>query len=223
VNHIVKAHGGTVRADSLGAGLGSTFTISLPAIVPQAAKGVERETLKRRSPSKKSSSARLFDGVRLLLIDDDTDTLQMLTMILAEHGALVNAAPSAVKALEALPQFNPDILVSDLSMPEVDGYALIGKVREWEARHTQKIPAVALSANVRPEDRAHALSAGFNAFVAKPVEPHELITAISKLLIPRKASQRVRLQASPAKLKNTSIKSKTKQKNVRAQALAEER
>jgi len=118
----------------------------------------------------------------MLLIDDDADTLRMLTVMLTEHGAQVQAAASAAEALEALRWFKPDVVVSDLAMPCEDGYSLIKKVRAMESETGTRVPAVALTANVRAEDRARALAAGFNTFVAKPVEPGELITTIAELV-----------------------------------------
>ena len=124
-----------------------------------------------------------LDGVQVLLVDDDQDTLQILTVMLTECGANVQAAASVAEALEVLQWYKPDVLVSDLAMPGEDGYSLISKVRALEAESGKQIPAVALTAYVRVEDRARALAAGFNMFVPKPVEPNELITAIANLAV----------------------------------------
>jgi CheY-like chemotaxis protein len=105
----------------------------------------------------------------------------MLTTMLTEHGAQVQAASSAAEALEFIKWYKPDVLISDLAMPDEDGYSFICKVRALNAESGQRTQAIALTAYVRVEDRARALSAGFNLFVPKPVEPHELISAIANL------------------------------------------
>jgi CheY-like chemotaxis protein/two-component sensor histidine kinase len=185
VRHLVELHGGTVEAESPGEGGGATFIIRLPlAPARKGTKGRRRETA--GSWSNQDASVHLkplpsLDGVQVLLVDDDQDTLNMLTLMLAECGAGVQAAASAAEALEALECYRPDVLVSDLAMPCEDGYSLIGKIRALEATSGKQTPAVALTAYVRVEDRARALLAGFNMFVPKPVEPSELITAIANL------------------------------------------
>lgn len=120
----------------------------------------------------------------MLLVDGDQDTLSMLTVMLTECKATVQAVASAAAALEVLEWYKPDVLVSDLAMSGEDGYSLIAKVRALETDESKRIPAVALTAYVRIEDRARALSAGFNMFVPKPIEPTELITAIANLAEP---------------------------------------
>ncbi|HYE65867.1 MAG TPA: ATP-binding protein [Pyrinomonadaceae bacterium] len=188
VRHLVELHGGTVHADSLGEGRGSTFIIRLPLMVAhEGARSRRRET--GSLYSSEDAEARLnplpsLDGVRVLLVDDDLDTLQILTVMLAEHKAKVHAVSSAAEALEALHWYKPDVLVSDLAMPDEDGYSLIAKVRALEATNGKRMPALALTAYVRVQDRARALSEGFNMFVPKPVEPHELVTAIANLAEP---------------------------------------
>ena len=117
----------------------------------------------------------------MLLVDNDEDTLQMLAHLLTEYRAAVRTATDAAQALEALRWFKPDVLVSDLAMGGEDGYSLISKVRRLSDEDGRHTPAVALTAYVRVEDRARALSAGFNVFVPKPVEPGELVTAIANL------------------------------------------
>ncbi|HJQ71176.1 MAG TPA: response regulator [Blastocatellia bacterium] len=120
-----------------------------------------------------------LDGLRVLVVDDDKDSLQLLNVMLNEHGACVHAAASVAEGIEALEWHKPDVVVSDLAMPGQDGYALIAKVKALEAERGKRIPAVALTAYVRVEDRARALAAGFNMFVPKPVQPGELLTAIA--------------------------------------------
>jgi signal transduction histidine kinase len=188
VRHLVELHGGTVNASSTGKGCGSTFTIRLPlAPSPERANNRRRETTSIWSNEEASAHLKplpTLDGTQVLLVDDDRDTLHMLAAILTEQRARVQTASSVAEALEVLQWYVPDVLVSDLAMPDEDGYTLISKVRALEAAGGQRIPAVALTAYVRVEDRARALAAGFNMFVPKPVEPHELITSILNLVEP---------------------------------------
>lgn len=188
VRHLVELHGGTVQADSHGAGHGATFTIRLPlAVAEKVAKShlIETESLRLEKDAITSfKPLPSLDGVRVLLVDDDQDSLQMLAVILTDYKARVQTAASAAEALEVFQWYKPDVLVSDLAMPDEDGYSLIGKIRALPSESIRQTPAVALTAYVRVEDRIHALSAGFNMFVPKPVEPNELITAIANLAEP---------------------------------------
>jgi CheY-like chemotaxis protein len=131
-----------------------------------------------------------LDGVRVLLVGDDRDTLKLLSMILSEYRAAVQTASSAAEALELFEWYKPDVLVSDLAMPYEDGYSLIQKVRKLEAESGagRKTQAIALTAYARVEDRVRALSVGFNLFVPKPVEPGELIISIANLAEPTTGS-----------------------------------
>jgi signal transduction histidine kinase/CheY-like chemotaxis protein len=198
--HLVELHGGTVRADSAGQGSGSTFTIQLPpATAPERAKGRRTELAgsSKREAEVRRERLPSLDGVSVLLVDDDQDTLNMLVIILTEYGATLQTAATAVEALEALRRYEPDLLISDLAMPGEDGYSLISKVRALEAEGSKQIPALALTAYVRVEDRARALSAGFNMFVPKPVEPAELITSILSLVKPATAKRSGRVSIAP--------------------------
>jgi CheY-like chemotaxis protein len=125
-------------------------------------------------------TASLTD-VQVLLVNHDGDTLQVLSVMLEDAGARVVTAASANEALEVLQWHRPNVLVSDLAMPGEDGYSLIEQIRSLESKEKGQLPAVALTSYVRVEDRARALSAGFNMFVPKPVEPTELINAIANL------------------------------------------
>lgn len=182
VRQLVELHGGSIQAESRGEGLGCTFTIELPLAPTQrrpartSATGVQIDEALQTKARVPTSLA----DVKVLLVDDDIDTLQILSVILTECKAQVQTATSVSEGLEALEWFEPDVVVSDLAMPGEDGYALIRKLRDSEL-DTSQTPAVALTSYVRVEDRARALSAGFNMFVAKPVQPDELIAAIASL------------------------------------------
>ena len=184
VRHLVEFHGGTVSADSGGEGCGSTFIVKLPHTAASEQPSIRRvaESLRPvEDANAELKPAPSLDGLRVLLVDDDRDSLQFLNVMLAEYGADVHAATSVAEGLEALQWYKPDVLVSDLAMPDEDGYSLIAKVKALEAENGKRIPAVALTAYVRVEDRARALEAGFNMFVPKPVQPDELMTAIANL------------------------------------------
>lgn len=180
VRHLIELHGGTVEADSPGEGCGATFTIRLPHVAQQRARIDNAEDNIRAHANPLPS----LEGVQVLLVDDDRDTLQMLAAMLTEYRADVQTAISAAEALEALRWYKPDVLVSDLAMPGQDGYSLIATLRALEAENCSLIPAVALTAYARVEDRMRALTAGFNMFVPKPVEPNELIAAIAGVVEP---------------------------------------
>jgi len=183
VRHLVELHGGTIEAESPGEGLGSTFTIKLP-LAQQGREVRIRSTGSLASPEEMAQYAKPLPslaGLEILLVDDDKDSLHIISALLAEHKAIVQMASSGVEALELLRCYQPDVLVSDLAMPEEDGFSLIRKVRQLEEQGSRQIPAVALTALVRIEDRTRALAAGFNMFVPKPVQPSELITTIANL------------------------------------------
>src|SRR5947199_4157103 len=162
VRQLVELHGGTVRAESPGEGQGATFTVSLPIPTFQldGAEGHE-------APGKVGAPS--LEGLRVLVVDDEADARESLTVVLEQCGAVVTAVASAREALGALARQRPDILVSDIGMPEEDGYSLIEKVRVLEAaKRGGRIPAVALTAYAAPEDRRRALAAGYELPVANP-------------------------------------------------------
>lgn len=185
VRHIVEMHGGGVSASSPGKGQGATFKIRLPlastANLPrQESRKPESEVrqLKERSAGEE---CRKLDGLRLLVVEDNPATLDMLKFILEGCGADVIAAASADEALAALERWRPDALVSDIAMPVKDGYELIREVRSRRPEQGGKIPAVAVTAYARAEDRVRALASGFQMHVAKPVDPNELIAVVASL------------------------------------------
>ncbi|MBD2067010.1 response regulator [Leptolyngbya sp. FACHB-671] len=172
VRHLTELHGGTICAESLGEGQGATFTIRLPLLVAQP------DAQERSS----SGSAINLKGIQAVVVDDEVDTREIITLILEGYGTHVIATASVSEALEAVEQFNPDILVSDIGMPLEDGYALIRKVRELEPDRGGMIPAIALTAYARPEDQHQSLTAGFQLHVPKPVEPEKLAKAVADLV-----------------------------------------
>jgi PAS domain S-box-containing protein len=177
VRHLVEAHGGTVRADSPGEGQGSIFTVRLPIMGQEpvstaAAQEVPLETLARTMD---------LEGIRVLVVDDEDDTREMVSAILKSQGAQVEVAASAAEAMAAVARVRPQILVSDVEMPGQDGYELIRQVRRLAPEDGGRIPAAALTAYARPEDRMRALMAGFQIHVPKPVQPAELVAVVASL------------------------------------------
>jgi signal transduction histidine kinase/ActR/RegA family two-component response regulator len=178
VRHLVDQHGGSIAAESLGEGRGSTFQISLPIAAVKApldAPGEMPQQPSRRSPE---SETPALDGLRVLVVDDQADARELLALVLARAGAKVSTAASATEALESFEREGAEVLVTDIGMPTEDGYSLVGRLRAMPAG---LIPAVALTAYATEEDRRRALSAGFDAHVAKPVEPTELVSVIARL------------------------------------------
>jgi PAS domain S-box-containing protein len=181
VRQFVELHGGTVRVDSAGVGQGSSFTVSLPfSDVHRAANDVERLPPQARMLTEFEWTSQL-DGVRVLVVDDDADTRELLQVILEGCKARVKTAHSLATTLEALSEETFDVLVSDIGMPGEDGYALIAKVRALGKEHGGSIPAVALTAYAREEDRIHTLHSGFQIHLSKPIGPNELITIVANL------------------------------------------
>ena len=170
VRHVVDLHGGTVRAESAGEGYGTTVMIELP---------LAEATAETPPPDAGAAPAPPLRSVQVLVVDDDRDALDMLARLLSDAGAAVRTASSATEAVTLLRWIQPDVLVSDLAMPDEDGYSLIRTVRASERGTGRDIPAVALTAYVRVQDRARAVAAGFNMFVEKPVDPDELISVIA--------------------------------------------
>jgi CheY-like chemotaxis protein/anti-sigma regulatory factor (Ser/Thr protein kinase) len=177
VKSLVEVHGGTVSASSHGEGQGATFIVKLPINAvrreehhPQMHKPVLAPPVKERHE---------LVGVKILIVDDEPDTCDLLRFIFNETGAIVQTANRAQEALELLDSWQPDILISDIGMPEISGYEFIRILRE--ERHS-RIPAVALTAMARVDDRVKTLTAGYQMHVPKPVEPAELISIVVGLL-----------------------------------------
>ena len=177
--HLVEIHGGTIEAESAGEGHGATFTIKLPVIEAAAVKSTA-PVVDTREHSAAAVAPQLLSGVNVLLVDDDSDTLKLMTTALTRRQATVTAVSSAGEAIKAIRQRRPDVLVSDIAMPDEDGYGLIAKIRSLEAGETESIPAVAITAYAKEEDREKALSSGFQIYLAKPVELTELISVVAR-------------------------------------------
>ena len=184
VKNIVEMHGGSIRAESAGVGRGSTFTVSLPtsSVVREAA-GFPRSASPRHSPGAgagaSSQSDRPLAGLKILVVDDEPDARHVVRRVLILRGAEVVLADSATMAILVIEKGLPDVMVSDIGMPEQDGYDLIRRIRRTYSE--AQLPAVALTAFARSEDRSQALRAGFQAHIAKPTDPAELATVVAGL------------------------------------------
>ena len=180
VRHLVELHGGSVMAESPGEGKGSTFRVKLPLVAALVAVGEERvhPTARQAPPSYRGPSLR---GLRVLVVDDDPDALDLVATILRHAEAEARLCTSPPEALDVLRSWKPHVLVSDIEMPGEDGYSLIRKVRELAGSEGGQVPAVALTAYGRPEDRVRTLSAGYSMHVAKPVDPVELGVIVANL------------------------------------------
>jgi CheY-like chemotaxis protein len=182
VRHLVELHGGAVRVDSKGPGHGSTFTVRLPAMMcssaqPEAARAGEPAPQTARSATGEPD----LSGVRVLLVDDEPDSRELMREVLERHRACVTAVGSVGEAIDALGEARPDVVVSDIAMPGADGFELIRHIRSRGAQGGGHLPALALTAYTRAEDRARALAAGFSMHASKPVQPSEIIAAVAQL------------------------------------------
>ncbi|MEH1807133.1 ATP-binding response regulator [Nostoc sp.] len=176
--HVVELHGGTIQAQSQGIGQGATFTVKLP--ISEESTGESLSSSSSSSPLSPSSPNPLTN-LRVLVVDDEADVRQWITVVLEECGAKVSTFSSTEQGLKALEELHPDVLISDIGMPGEDGYALMRKIREIEAERGGRIPAVALTGYARVEDYKEALAAGFQLHVAKPVRAAELIAVVASL------------------------------------------
>ncbi|HEV2664425.1 MAG TPA: ATP-binding protein, partial [Blastocatellia bacterium] len=175
VRQLVEMHGGAVTAESEGEGKGATFIVKLPV---RAIYTAETER-----PPLAGAQKRSLDGVWAAVVDDEVNARELITSVLESYGARVTAFASVGEALELLTSGRrPDVLVCDLAMPGEDGFSLIHKLREWEKAHDVALPAIALTAFGRVEDRTRALYAGFQMHIAKPVEPVELVIVVRSLI-----------------------------------------
>jgi CheY-like chemotaxis protein len=176
--HLTELHGGSIAAESAGQGLGSRFLIRLPAVALGVEQAAGPEPEEYAPPA--SAAMTSLDGVRVLLVEDQWDSRELMAEILLSAGCEVEVAGSAAEALERLAEARPDVLVSDIGMPGEDGYSLLRRIRQGEAPGST-LPAIAVSAYAREEDRIRALSAGFQMHLAKPFEPAELVAAVARV------------------------------------------
>ena len=182
VRHLVELHGGTAGAESGGPGQGSTFRVRLPLMIAHADVPPERQRSGvRTSGSASADYSTRLDGIHVLAVDDDHDALSLVREILETAGARVTTAGSAREALDAIEAARPDVLVADLGMPTLSGFDLISRVRRLPDQALRHIPAAALTAYARSEDRVKAFQSGFQIHLAKPIDPVELIAAIATL------------------------------------------
>ncbi|MBE9158065.1 PAS domain-containing protein [Nodosilinea sp. LEGE 06152] len=172
VRHLVEAHGGTVTADSPGEGLGATFTLSLPVLKAHASD---------HQPSVPPPPAPDLNAIRVLIVDDHADTLELLATLLTQYGATVLAVNSAAEAMEGLESFQPDVIVSDIGMPGTSGHTLIQSIRTLPAEKGGQVAALAFTSYCQDDDYQQTLASGYQRLIAKPLEIEQLIKAIAEL------------------------------------------
>ncbi len=177
VKHLVELHGGTVHAESAGEGKGATFSVRLPVAALRAVHLAEH--LRIASPALANYLIADLSGLRVVVVDDDPDTRTLVAKVLSDCGAHVVSASSAAAALALVAQARPAVLLTDIGMPELDGYGLLRRMRA--AYGADPIPAIALTAFARAEDRTRALREGFRLHLAKPVEPAELVASVASV------------------------------------------
>jgi PAS domain S-box-containing protein len=180
VRHLVELHGGTVQAESPGEGRGATFIVTLPI----RAVHLGAEYLERRFPTEADSPSQTvkpLDAVHVMVVDDESDARDLLTLVLNQHGAEVTAVAAADEALRAVEHSLPDVIICDIGMPGEDGYSFISGLRKMEPERGGRIPAVALTAYTRPDERMRALQGGYQTYVPKPIEVTELVAVVANL------------------------------------------
>lgn len=186
VKQLVELHGGSVEARSAGIGQGSTFVVHLPMAAsmparPSPGPASPRPASPVNDPPREEAPLPSLLGTKVLVVDDDADARELLRSILAQNGASVRTAGSAEEAMQQFHARQPDVLVSDIGMPGRDGYELIREIRSLDEKSGGHVPALALTAFARSDDRRRAITAGFHMHLAKPVEPAELVTVVSSL------------------------------------------
>lgn len=184
--HIVELHGGTIRAESPGEDLGSIFTIVLPVMITHRPEENSARLEIQTGSDKKSPAVRSrtrLNKINVLFVDDKPDARDLMSYILTEEGAGVTTAESVAEAIEKLSETDFDLVISDIEMPDEDGFSFIKRLRDFNDKHQKEIPAIALTAHARPVERLRVLSAGYKMHLAKPVDPEELITVVINFTI----------------------------------------
>jgi CheY-like chemotaxis protein len=181
VRHLVELHGGTVRAESQGQGRGATFIVELPRTDRGRAFGASGDNQHATTVEGPHVQRVTLAGCRALVVDDDEDARSLIVAILTSAGAKVQTASSVGEALGLFEAARPDVLLADIGMPGVDGYALIREVRRRELASGRRLPAAAVTAYASNQDREHALAAGFDRHVPKPISPEAIVEAVLSL------------------------------------------
>jgi CheY-like chemotaxis protein len=181
VKQLVELHGGSVRAESQGDGTGATFIVTLPTRAVRDLTGPALEHPTSLRVASQPASGVSLAGVRVLVVDDEPDARELVRAVLVDAGATVATADSALAAIEELKLAKPDVIVSDIGMPERDGYQFMRDVRAMSAADGGRTPAMALTAFARSQDRTRAMLAGYQVHASKPVEPQELVATIRSL------------------------------------------
>ncbi|MGI8836739.1 MAG: PAS domain S-box protein [Pyrinomonadaceae bacterium] len=179
VRHLVELHGGTIAVENRDDGPGAVFTVRLP--LPSGELRAESLTNAAAFLREMQPEPLALEGLRILIVDDERDALDLISMELAQHGAKVTGVTSAEKALQTLTEDTFDVLISDIGMPQMDGYDLMRQIRKQEDDTQKPIPAIALTAYARVQDRMRAILAGYSTHVPKPVEANELVTVVASL------------------------------------------
>jgi CheY-like chemotaxis protein/anti-sigma regulatory factor (Ser/Thr protein kinase) len=177
VYYIVELHGGTIEVASEGVGRGATFTMKLPT----SARGLT-QTIRSLSWQSSNAATLSLSGLKILIVEDKQDSRELLEAILEQYGAASVAVPSSGEGLEVLRRQSFDLLISDIGMPDEDGYSFIASVRRLASKRQRQTPAIALSAYSSDEECRRALAAGFQVYLTKPVDPEELVEIVAMVV-----------------------------------------
>jgi CheY-like chemotaxis protein len=182
---LIELHGGTIHAASDGLGMGSTFSVKLPQTIPSSEARFDiADEPSRAEPRERGTAGGDLKGLRILVVDDDPDALTLMREVLEAAGASVISANSGRAALSALDEHTPHAIVSDLGMPGMDGFELLAQLRQSPVESRRNVPAAALTAYARSEDRTRSLKSGFQLYLSKPIDPGELVAAVASLASP---------------------------------------
>ena len=178
---LTEMHGGTIEAASAGAGQGATFRVQIPLMIVHPSGGSSERVHPRTSPGYRGRSIDDLRGVHVLAVDDDADAVMLVAEVLEAAGAVVTTAQSAAEALREIDRVPPTVLITDIGMPDLDGFHLIERIRCHPSAVVRRLPAAALTAYARSDDRVKALQSGFQIHLAKPIDPAELVTTVAAL------------------------------------------